>query len=74
MGKHGITDADLDRIAAPYENGSFELEPEGEVFCGSHLYAVGARCVTVVYDAKDAHPTEKLWHHNVREPARYATT
>ncbi len=37
MEKRGITDADLDRMAAPYESGSFELEPEGKVFCGSHL-------------------------------------
>ncbi len=53
MEKHGITDADLDRMAAPYENGSFELEPGGEVFSGSHLDAVGTRRVTVVYDAKN---------------------
>lgn len=26
--KHGITDADLDRMAAPYEDGSFEPEPD----------------------------------------------
>lgn len=53
MAKHGITDADLDRMAKPYEEGSFELEPKGEVFSGSHLDAVGTRRVTVVYDAKD---------------------
>lgn len=51
--KHGITDADLDRMAAPYEDGSFEPEPDGKVFSGSHLDAVGTRRVTVVYDAKD---------------------
>ena len=48
MAKHGITDADLDRMAAPYEDGSFEPEPDGKVFS-----AVGTRRVTVVYDAKD---------------------
>ena len=32
MAKHGITDADLDRMAAPYEDGSFEPEPDGKVF------------------------------------------
>ena len=53
MAKHGITDADLDRMAAPYEDGSFEPEPDGKVFSGSHLDAVGTRRVTVVYDAKD---------------------
>ncbi len=54
MAKHGITDADLDRMAAPYEDGSFEPEPNGngKVFSGSHLDAVGTRRVTVVYDAK----------------------
>ncbi len=46
MAKHDITDANLDRMAAPYENGSFEPEPNGRVFSGSHLDAV-------VYDAKD---------------------
>ena len=44
---------DLDRMAAPYEDGSFEPEPDGKVFSGSHLDAVGTRRVTVVYDAKD---------------------
>lgn len=53
MAKHGITDADLDRMAAPYEDGSFEPEPDGKVLSGSHLDAVGTRRVTVVYDAKD---------------------
>lgn len=45
MVKHGIADADLDRMAAPYEDGSFEPEPEGTVFSGSHLDAVGTRRV-----------------------------
>lgn len=53
MAKHGISDADLDRMAAPYEDGSFEPEPNGRVLSGSHLDAVGTRRVTVVYDAKD---------------------
>ena len=53
MTKHSMTDADLDRIAAPYEDGSFEPDPDAEVFSGSHLDAVGTRRVTVVYDAKD---------------------
>ncbi len=53
MAKHGITDADLDRMAAPYEDGSFEPEPGGRVFNGSHLDAVGTRRVTVVYNARD---------------------
>ena len=53
MKKHGITDADLDRMAAPYEDGSFEPEPNGKVLSGSHLDAVGTRRVTVVYDARN---------------------
>ena len=48
LAKHGISDADLDRMAAPYEDGSFEPEPDGKVFSGSHLDAVGTRRVTVV--------------------------
>ena len=39
MAKHGIADLDLDRMAAPYEDGSFELEPDGEALNGSHLDA-----------------------------------
>ena len=50
MAKHGITDADLDRMAAPFEDGDFEPEPGGKVLSGSHLDAVGKRRVTVVYD------------------------
>lgn len=53
MARHGITDADLDRMAAPYEDGGFEPEPGGKVLSGSHLDAAGARRVTVVYDAND---------------------
>ena len=39
-GEVGITDADLARIAAPYEDGSFEPEPDGKVLSGSHPDAV----------------------------------
>lgn len=53
MKKHNISDADLDRMAAPYEDASFEPHPDGIVYTGSHLDAVGKRRVTVVYDAKD---------------------
>lgn len=52
MAKHGITDADLERMAAPYEDGSIELEPDGKVFSGSHFDTVGTRRVTVVHDAR----------------------
>ena len=51
MRKHGLTDADLDAMAAPYENGDYESSAEGTVQGGSHLDAVGKRRVTVVYDA-----------------------
>lgn len=53
MATHGISDTDLDRMAAPYEEGDFEPEPEGKVLNGSHLDAAGTRRVTVIYDAKD---------------------
>lgn len=52
MRKHGLTDADLDAMAAPYESGDYESET-GAVHDGSHLDAVGKRRVTVVYDARD---------------------
>lgn len=53
MAKHDITDVDLERMAAPYEDGGFETEPDGKVFNGSHLDAVGTRRVTVIHDEKD---------------------
>ena len=46
MATHGFSDTDLDRMAAPYEDGDFEPEPGGKVFNGSHLDAVGTRRVT----------------------------
>lgn len=53
MAKHDITDADLERMAAPYEDGGFEPEPDGKVFDGSHLDAIGTRGVTVIHDEKN---------------------
>ena len=53
MATHDITDADLERMATPFENCGFELEPDGRVFSGSHLDAVGTRRVTVIHDEKD---------------------
>lgn len=53
MAKHDITYADLERMAAPYEDGSFEPEPDGKVFNGSHLDTVGTRRVTVIHAEKD---------------------
>ncbi|MCI7438057.1 MAG: hypothetical protein MSA61_02380 [Coriobacteriaceae bacterium] len=52
MKAHGLTDAALDEIAAPYERGDYPQE-EGKVYSGSHLDAVGKRRITVVYDARD---------------------
>lgn len=53
MAKHDITDADLERMAAPYEDGGFEPEPDGKIFDGSHLDAIGTRRVTVIHDEKN---------------------
>lgn len=53
MSKHDITDADLERMATPFENGGFKLEPNEKVFSGSHLDAVCTRRVTVIHDEKD---------------------
>lgn len=52
MEKHGLTDADLDAMAAPYESGDYE-SAGGTIYSGSHVDAVGKRRVTVVYDARD---------------------
>lgn len=53
MAKHDITDADLERMAAPYEDGGFEPEPDGKVFDGSHLDTIGTRRVTVIHGEKN---------------------
>lgn len=53
MAKHDITDADLERMATPFENGGFEREPDGKEFSGSHHDSVGTRRVTVIHDEKD---------------------
>ena len=53
MAEHGITDADLERMAAPYEDGSFKPEPDGKVFSSSHLDAVVTPRVTVINDEKE---------------------
>ena len=53
MQKHGISDADLDKISAPYERGDWSGTVD-EAQRGSHLDAVGKKRITVVYDARDA--------------------
>lgn len=53
MANHNITDADLERMATPFDNGGFELEPDRKVFSGSYLDAVCIRRVTVIHDEKD---------------------
>ena len=58
--KHNINADDLDRMAAPYETGEFDIEPEGKVFNGSHLDAVGKRRITVVYNASDTQKVERI--------------
>lgn len=50
MRKHGLTDADLDRAATPFERGDFP-HYDAPVYSGSHLEAVGTKRVTVVYPA-----------------------
>lgn len=53
MAKDDITDADLERMATPFESGGFELELDRKVFSGSHFDAVCTRRVTVIHDEKD---------------------
>lgn len=61
MKKHGLTDTDLDAIAAPYEEGNYP-SGGGEVVTGSHLDAVGKRRVTVIYDARDTQRVAAIAH------------
>lgn len=48
MQKHHLSDAMLDAMARPYEQGDYPPE-DGVVFSGSHLDVVGKKRVTVVY-------------------------
>lgn len=54
MAKRGITDADFDRMASPYEDASFEAEPNGKVHNGSHLDAA-ERSRSTSYDSLPHH-------------------
>ena len=56
MAKHGLTDADLERMAAPYEDGSIEPEPDGKgllsdtlllVFVSLPAIAILAECLQI---------------------------
>lgn len=60
MRKHGLTDADVERMAQPYEDGDYPASVSGTVFSGSHLDVVGKRSVTVLYDAADAQRVDAL--------------
>lgn len=59
MRKHGLTDADLDRMAEPFERGDYPIE-NGVVHSGSHLDAVGKRRVTVIYNAADTQSVARI--------------
>ena len=54
-----VTPEQLDEMAKPYEEGTFEPEG-GEIFIGSHLDRVGKKRVTVIYDATDTQQVNKL--------------
>lgn len=56
MAKHGLTDSNLDRMAAPYENASFKPEPDAKVYSGSHLDATGKPGTEAAHDVKTASP------------------
>lgn len=59
MEKYGLSDADLDRMAEPYENGDFEHEA-GRIHTGSHVSAVGKKRITVVYDARTVQEIDRI--------------
>ena len=56
MAKHGLTDSDLDRMTAPYEDASFKPEPGAKVYSGSHLDATGKPDAEAAHNAKTASP------------------
>lgn len=69
MKKHGLSDKDLDAMAAPYERGDYS-SGEGEVFDGSHVDAVGKRRVTVVYEARDTQKVASIAHARGVKPSQ----
>ena len=58
--KHGITDADIDRMAATYEDGSFEPEPDGKVLSGSHPDAVVSIPLSLAPEEPNAESVEAI--------------
>lgn len=61
MKKHGLTDAALDEMAAPYEGGDFELgDASFPIYSGSHLDRVGKKRVTVAFDASDTQRVQNV--------------
>jgi hypothetical protein len=45
MTKHGLTEKTLDEMAKEYEDSSYEPNPDGEIFKGSHLDAVSTKSI-----------------------------
>ena len=68
MRTHGITDADLDAMAEPYESGDYPSEG-GEIHIGSHLEAAGKQRVTVIYDVQDTQKVAALAQSRGVKPA-----
>ena len=56
MAKHSLTDSDLDRMAAPYEDASFKPELGAKVYSGSHLDATGKPDAEATHIVKIASP------------------
>ena len=56
MARRGLTDSDLDRMAAPHEEASFKPEPGGKAHSGSHLDAAGKRRAEAARGAKIVSP------------------
>ncbi|MDP9801133.1 hypothetical protein J2S49_001209 [Arcanobacterium wilhelmae] len=59
MEKHGLSDQDLDQMAASYEAGDYPTSGN-RVYVGSHLSAVGMKRVTVAYPASDAQEVKEI--------------
>ena len=56
MARRGLTDSDLDRMAAPHEEASFKPEPGGKAHSGSHLDEVSKPGAEAARGAKIVSP------------------
>ena len=64
-----VTPEQLDKMAKPYEDGTYESSNE-PVIVGSHLDHVGKKRIAVIYDAQDTQQINKIAEENGVKPSQ----